>query len=198
MEKIKENFRLAMGFINRFNLQPVPEIYTVWYNYAEGKNESLREEIDSVISSGKEVSFDFILSLHDKYFVSYNEDNVNKIIFDVNNLIMELMEHVSDNSKFFEKGSKKLSFIGERLRNTDDKDGIAEILSTLLKDIKKIRERENNFTSTLKKSEQEFNNLHNELAKLKKEARIDVLTGILNRRGFDENVQQLLQSEDTG
>jgi diguanylate cyclase len=196
MEKVKENFRLAMKFINKFNLYPIPEVYTVWYNYVSGCIESLREEIDIAISSEKEISSEYILELYNKYFVSFNGKNVDKIIFDVNNLIEDLMKHISDNSEFFEKGSENLFFMGERLKNVNNKEGIAEILTTLLKDIKRIRERGNTFTSTLKKSEQEFNNLHNELTKLKKEARIDVLTGIFNRRGFDEEIKQLFKNEE--
>ena len=194
MDKIRENFRLTINYINKFSHKPVPEIYTVWYNYVTGENLALREEIDALINSGKTISFDAISNIYKRYFVSYNEENVNKIIYDVNNLIVELLGHVSENSKFYDEGANKLRYIGEKLKKSNDKDGIKEILSTLVNDIKKIRDKEKSFTSTLKQSEQEFTNLHNELEKLKQEARIDILTGILNRRGFDAEMENILDS----
>ncbi len=196
MDKVKENFRLALLNINKYGLAPVPEVYTVWYSYVDGGINSLREEIDSILKSNEKITFDIILEIYNRYFVSFNEDSVNKIIYDVNNLISELIGHVSENSVFFEQGSEKLSLIGEKLKTTNDKEGVKNIISTLLDDIRNIKKKEDNLSLTLKKSEKEFDNLHNELEKLKKEARIDVLTGLLNRRGFDEEMKNILENDE--
>ena len=64
------NAKEALGCIAKFQTPPTPEVYEVWYRYAEGENEALRDALDYTVNDAKNVTKSDIEQLRRQFFAT--------------------------------------------------------------------------------------------------------------------------------
>ena len=62
-----EFLRLTLGFLAKYNLSATPVNYTVWYEYASGKNPKLKQAIDRMLENNLPLANEHIETLYQKY-----------------------------------------------------------------------------------------------------------------------------------
>jgi len=105
---------------------------------------------------------------------------------------VERLGHMSDSSGSYQR---KIENYAEKLSETDDILQINELLENLMKDthmmqaeIVRSREALIQQRESVESSQEKIRKLQAELTQLSETVRIDQLTGVLNRRGFDEAI----------
>ncbi len=197
MEQIKEYFRLTLKYINKYSHNPLPEVYTVWYEYVVGERVKLREELDYYINANLPISEKFILKLFKKYFTpDFSKEAVN-ILKTIKLKILDLTKVLKNEHEFHNERKENLNNIKSEFHQTD-LEGAKEFLNFLAKEIDMLIEREANFTEIILKSYNDFDSIKEELEQLREESKKDPLTGLLNRRGFDLAIEKILKDEISG
>jgi hypothetical protein len=79
----------------------------------------------------------------------------------------------------------------ERLRDDIGKDSLDQVVESLIGDTTRVRVKTGIYHEHLKKSSEEVERLRGELELVQGLALTDPLTGLLNRRGFDQQMQRI-------
>ena len=86
----------------------------------------------------------------------------------------------------------------ERLRDGSDKESVAEVVESLIDETTRVRVKTEIYHEHLKKSSEEVERLRGELELVQGLALTDPLTGLLNRRGFEQQRQRLCSASAAG
>ncbi len=57
----------ALHLVGEFGTPPTPDIYEVWYRYAEGSNRELVQALDFLVNESKSVSLETLRALHQQF-----------------------------------------------------------------------------------------------------------------------------------
>lgn len=195
MEKSKEYFRLAIKFMNKYSHRPIPEVYTVWYEYVLGERVKLIEELNYYIEANRPISEKYILKLFKKYFTpDFSKEAVN-ILKTIKEKIVYLSKVLKDESSFHSERRENLNNMKAEFEKSEIAD-TEKFLDFLAKEIDLLIEREASFTEIILQSYNDFDSIKEELEQLREESKKDPLTGLLNRRGFDLAIEKILKDEE--
>jgi len=67
----------ALRLVGEFGTPPTPEVYEVWYRYAEGGNEEMRDQLAHAVNDAKSVSVELLSSLHRQFCTMIDPTSMN-------------------------------------------------------------------------------------------------------------------------
>jgi diguanylate cyclase len=180
----------ALRLMEQHGVPPTSENYTVWLTYRLGPNEALREAIDAHISAGEPFTATFNAELYTKYFTAAEASA--QIVLAGERIARDLGQVVS----FLRQAEEKSDDYGRALESaaTDLNRGLAgeqlrQLVSSLAAATLDMANHNQHLTGELKKSSSEINALRSTLDSVRVESLTDALTGLANRRMFDETLR---------
>ncbi len=194
MKTAAEIARKVLPKMGEFEVPLTPQNYRIWFEYYLGTNKNLVEEVEGIINSGNGFTPKINRKLYEKYFEDEEYRKRFKQIQEqartvMKNFLEQVMLTTSSSSEY----TDKLRQYALRLDRVKHFSEIQDILESMKKDTAiMIRS-----TSALQKKLEETTNnaekLRKELKKATREALIDGLTGLHNRKAFDNMLQELYQ-----
>jgi len=192
VERSAEYLRLALGHMAQQSAGLHPVSYAVWYEYVSGRNSELNRELDTFKSSGKKLDDETTLALYTKYVAELDQRKME----DVGGKLQRVIAEMSETSQ---KSHIEAGLYGDVLERWHGKlDRAAGGLNlqsgvdTILRDTHAIRSSIGELRQVLDTSRTEVEQLRQELSRARQEALIDSLTGLLNRKGFDQSIESML------
>jgi diguanylate cyclase len=168
-----------------------PLSYSVWYEYAAGFNPALRAAVDarllqtSVLTDRDiEALFDAHVALRDIESSARMRMQIARMIDHVDGVAVEAGQDV-------QQYGNELDGYRERLRDDIGKDGLGQVVESLIGDTTRVRVKTGIYHEHLMKSSAEVERLRGELELVQGLALSDPMTGLLNRRGFDYQMQRI-------
>ncbi len=195
LARTKELLRLVIAQMGKHDAPFHPVNYAVWYEYMAGINDALNREVNELTTDSKKLDENIVQRLFDKHVSDMTEAKarriegyLNRVLGVVGSSANEAFGQVDRYGTSLTAIDKELAQapmsqetlhlqVGEVLRETR---GMQDVLSTL----------KGHLTATRGEVEQ----LRDELNRLREEVLIDALTGLVNRRGFDERIQHFVAS----
>jgi len=186
----------VITLLTRNGLAPTPRSYHVVFDYLDGQNKALTEEFDDRLNSNRNLTEDFINHLYRKYISSESdnkvlEENANKakkLLSDVAGLIDVLTGDNVDYGKELDSFTQNIS---SNMSNDDD--AIKPILDSILEKTRQVKDKGQAMNKRLEESNSEIIALKGNLEKIKTESSKDFLTGLYNRRAFDEMFKNAIE-----
>ncbi|MFW0777914.1 MAG: GGDEF domain-containing protein [Rickettsiales bacterium] len=177
----------ALALIDQHKLSPNPENYAIWFHYVQGKNQALIREIDTIIDGGIEFGEDNTSYLYNKYILSnIHEKKIENVAAGTQNILQEVQQMVTEFSgetTNYNKGiDKALSDISTNL----EEGNVKSIVQTLVETTKVLKENGAQMSRKLHESNEEINKLKSNLKQTALEAQRDFLTGVYNRKTFEQ------------
>ena len=169
-------------------VEPTPDAYVVWYTYASGQNNSLVESINTRFEEKQPFDSTFMYGL----ITQINEPaaemtdsalNAGKQLSGKMDNIIELISSVSgDTSRF----GKSMQGVSAALTSEISAADLGQVVETIVAATKQMETRSQELEKRLNQSKNEVEELRTNLALARDEAMTDQLTGIANRKAFDE------------
>ncbi|HRJ67804.1 MAG TPA: diguanylate cyclase, partial [Alphaproteobacteria bacterium] len=195
LEKAQEIAVNALERIEVLKLRPVPEMYELWYRYFVGDIEIVRA-IEAYQGKLDEVA------CHQIYRRYMNEavrdEAVKKISDQMQSAIAELAAMVSGAKSAATEYGDNLSDVSDQLTQANSIEDLGKIVTAIVADTKKMVEKNQELEVQLVNSSQQVTELRNNLDTVKKEAMTDGLTGLLNRKAFDQQMLNCVSECETG
>lgn len=193
MDKAREFASAALKSIESRGLLPTPENYELWFVYHSGANPELSRIIDQMLSSDEGVTEEKCYEVFQKFLSGNKVDDtvrnagsqIQKMISDVNNVVGSTREFAQEYNLSLEEVNEKLQ--GERTRAEID-----AILGTLLADTRTMLDQNTFLEGLLKETATTMEKLHKDLEVARKEALTDSLTGLANRKSFDQEMKHMV------
>lgn len=192
---IDEAMRSALDLMGHHGIAPDPRNYAVYFGYFLGRNQALVHDVEALLGEGVPPSEARIQELHGRHFSLEGEtgeirETSRKIHATVNDILESVRQAGRDQSAF---GEKLEGFSGQLSKEISGAQS-AMLVQGILRETQQIMAQNETLESRLNKSTQEIEDLRQHLAEVQREAMTDALTGIPNRKFFDQTLAEEVAS----
>ena len=185
VEKVQEIAVNALERIEVLELRPIPEIYELWYRYFQGDVEIQR----AIEGHQGKIDEDACYKIYRRYLnEAVRDEAVKKISDKMQAAIHELAGMVSEAKTSAGEYGDSLGTVSNKLQSAKSIEDLGEIVATIVSDTKKMVAKNQDLEVQLVNSSKQVTELRNNLDHVKKEALTDGLTGLLNRKAFDQQI----------
>ncbi len=176
-----------------YNVPPSPTNYEVWLAYRLGRHASLKQVLDERIASGEPFSAEVNGEIYERFFTGMRVsaqmvmagEKIARDLAQVMN-VLQAAEHRTDAyGKTLQSAAGDLAQVVEPAQLRDVVSGLAA--ATL-----DMANHNRTLTDQLQKSSREIESLRSNLESVRVESLTDSLTGLANRRMFDETLRMRL------
>jgi len=190
-EQSAELLRMVLPLMARHTAGFHPLSYAVWYEYAAGTNQSLRSSVDERLKQVSVLSDRDIELLFDRHVAMRDIESSGRVRSEIARLVKHVEGVATEAGQEVSHYGQELDGYRERLMDKSDGDELAEVVESLIGETTRVRVKTEIYHEHLKKSSEEVERLRGELELVQGLALTDPLTGLLNRRGFENQRQRL-------
>jgi diguanylate cyclase len=175
-------------------VSPTAQNYEVWLSYRLGALSELRREIDERLARGEAFTDETNQQLHERYFSSARltaqmvatGERIARELNGVISVINAAGETASDYGAELDIAARKLAagVSAEALR---------DMIGGITRATSKMAEQNRDLTQQLQKSSRDMDDMRRTLRQVRAEAMTDALTGLANRKLFDETLRNRLR-----
>jgi diguanylate cyclase len=189
-------FDLAVGYATRavetmarLDIAPYPTHYAIWYDYESGQNPELKRMIDIMLTNGFAFDESKLYDLHEMFFSSAREHQA------LHHTSQRFLETLDDVQQLVATAARDAGVYDTELHSaTGQVEDRNRPLSVLLEQLKThsgvMAERSHRVSLRLQRSATKIRTLERTLEDVRREATIDSLTELSNRRSFDALLRQ--------
>ena len=181
--------RLTIPRMKNLKIPITPENYSVWYEYSSGRTLELNKAIDDLLNNGQEFTSEINRNLYDTYISSRIPQNLlGGIQSETENLLLRLLSELEIMRNGTNHFSDVLKASTKGLEDFGNNKLLAELVANLVAELDEVVKSNNAMEDALKSMTDEVIGLRLEMEKLHGVALTDSLTGVMNRRAFDESI----------
>ena len=200
----EQEFKRALGYANaaldllkRATIPPYPQFYELLYTYATGVNPTLNARINSIFRDG-DPTIDLAERLYNEFLraqdanerISNVSERMSARINSVHRAIDTALSTANALSGVLETADACLS--GEA-----DPEVVRAMATRLLSETRRMQDANRQLEQKLEASREDISALQRDLDDVRREAMLDPLTKIFNRKYFDEGlVKAIVHAED--
>ena len=180
--------RIILKEISELKLPYTPIVYAVWYEYASGKNSELNKDIQATRGKKELIDYQKVLEWF-RHHVSakqllVTEEQTKK----AGSLFDGMTSRLTEAGTRMDRQGDQLKTHIEHLNNASSEADIKNICRGIVLETQQIIDDNTDLKKNIFKTITELDAVKLELRNLKEEAKTDMLTGLLNRRGFEDAV----------
>jgi diguanylate cyclase len=197
-EQSAELLRMVLPLMARHTAGFHPLSYAVWYEYVAGLNPSLRAALDARLAQNPVLSDRDIEVLFDAHVAMRDIDSSARMRAEIARMIDHVDGVALEAGQEVQQYGNELDGYREQLQVDIGKETLNNVVESLIGETTRVRVKTGMYHEHLKKSSAEVERLRGELELVQGLAVTDPLTGLLNRRGFDHQVERVGQGSMQG
>ncbi len=194
MRTAAEIAKKVLPKMGKFEVPLTPQNYRVWFEYYLGTDKNLVEEVEGIINSGQRFTPKVNRKLYEKFFEGEGHNKYLKQIQEQTKTVLkDFIEQVAATTSSSSGYADKLRQYSIRLDKAKYFSEIQDVLESMKKDTAIMIRSTSILQKKLKEATSSAEKLRKELKKVSHEALIDGLTGLHNRKAFDDMLYELCQ-----
>jgi diguanylate cyclase len=176
--------RLALPLMSSQESGVHPLAYAVWFEHLRGRNAALSQALQALTAGGRKLNDAQTQQLYLQHVAEAGAETTQR----VNDELRRLMHDMADSAKATGNQTQRFGQSLERISasthpgETLDAASLAEVVQQT----QEMREAVSALNARLESSQQEIDQLRHEISRVRKEALVDALTGLPNRRAFEQ------------
>jgi diguanylate cyclase len=182
----------AFSRMKKENIAPAPTNFEVWYVYYANINLPMKEEINAIKAQNGKITEQDCSAIYEKYLSEKRHqdlyqkagDQIHTALQDVSSLMNNVRDATTEYSGTLEGVTKKIS-------NVKSPEDIKAIMQSVAADTHRMMEQNKKLEEQLSKSSRAMDELKTDLERVRREAMTDGLTGLSNRKSFDDQIKRL-------
>jgi len=177
--------RKAVEELAAQEIPPNPHNFMVWYEYEAGRNPALANFIERARDKGAKLTPAACREIYDRFFTlqSSEADGWSARIQEAANQIIDTLENAGHDAEQYGAALKDFSGNIQSAENVND---LHRAVQEIVAETKTVDSQIRSLQSKVEESRGEVVQLREELAATRREAMTDSLTGLANRKSFDE------------
>lgn len=185
-----EYIRLALPLMARNGIPATPRHYAVWYDYVSGRNQALKDSIDRVLAEQRSLTAELSDELYDAYFCNSEEKLIEQMRAEVRTLVSAVLQRLADSGDQASHYGNILESYHERLGRDLGRDEFRRLLNDFTVETRAMLEANRRLEQQLQRTNNELDELRQQLETARQEASTDALTGLANRKAFDTALEE--------
>jgi diguanylate cyclase len=195
-EQAAEHLRQALGLLGKLSVAPAPLYYTLFYNYIAGKSVGLNKEVDAMIKEHGALEKEDAVALFQRFFGVGGETLIEDIRTELVGMVAQVLGSLVDIAGKTSLTNKAVASHIDQLADTSKPSEVISAATAILAETREFVTETRQLEAELLSSVEEMHKLKRELSNAKREASIDGLTGLYNRRAFDRRLGELIDGAD--
>lgn len=177
--------------IGRHTLAVSPQNYEVWLTYMTHSSPDLKQVVDKMLASGKPITPEDMEQIYERFFsTTHLSTQVMETGSRIAHEIADALDALKKAGATTERYGATLNVAADSLQNsTIDGDALKRLINVLASATTEMSKQNTNLSHKLVQSSQEMEKLRTSLRQARAEALTDALTGIANRKLFDETLR---------
>ncbi len=185
--------------IGRQILAVSPQNYEVWLTYFTHSSPELRAALDQLIASGKQITPEDMEQLYERFFsTTHLSTQVMETGSRIAHEIADALDALKKAGATTERYGATLNVAADSLQNSAiDGDALKRLINVLSSATTEMSKQNSSLSHKLAQSSVEMEKLRTSLRQARAEALTDALTGVANRKLFDETLRLRKEEADS-
>jgi diguanylate cyclase len=190
---------IALGQIKALRQPAIPRNYEIWYTYATGYVPSLNQMINETLARNGTLSAGDLEEIYSTYLSPIRlTDRIDTLGAKVVDEIEEVMSMIDGAVGRTSTYTQSLADMSNRLGSAADREALRSIVEGLVRSTREMEQTNQSLEVRLKASKQEINLLQQNLETVRNESLMDPLTGLANRKYFDQMLEHAVLDSRSG
>jgi diguanylate cyclase len=190
--RVAEISKSALDYIQKLELLATPETYEVWFTYYARSRPDLIRAIDNLFEKKAQITDLVCSELYNSFLSDYkNEDRIRQTGEQLQDTITSVSDSMLSAKNVTHNYSQKLVDIVTKLNDSSPEDA-KKLIQDTSKETESIILENQKLEEQLKQSTAVVEDLKKDLEFIKREAITDGLTGLSNRKAFDEEIEKII------
>ncbi len=185
----------ALTYLRKNATPAYPQNYELWYTYTSGINPNLNAAVDQALESKGRLKPQDIEDLYDSHLSPVRlRDRLGEVSSDVTSKINEVLALLESSEKNVGGYGDTLRAASNGLGNAKTQAQARSIVERIIAATQEIEAKNAELEHQLSESRAQIEGLHDSLEVIRFESRSDQLTGLANRKAFDESLEQAIEA----
>jgi len=185
--------RRVLPLMSRQRVPTIPQNYAIWYDFVAERNEALAIELQGLIDMGGGFSPELCRRIYEKYYLDEIRNEVGGIQEAVREAVEAVLSELGHLGNDINRFSEVLDKSDRTLEDNPTVGVVREIAGELVRETRIAKERSAEVESTLSTMASELHQVRSQVIALSRDSRTDSLTGVANRRSFDETLKRRIE-----
>lgn len=183
--------KLALAALSKRRISASPNNFAVWYTYYSGAVLGLNRAIESIEESSGDIDAATTAELYHRFLSEVdNSVEVNKAADQLSDKMASVLGDIGEAGKHVGAFGSTLDGALSALKTLDAGDMAKDVIASALQSTRQMADRNARLEKQLTGTIEEITRLREDLEILRREAYTDGLTGIANRKRFDQVLRQ--------
>ena len=190
-DRSAEILRMTLGHMGRHDAALNPLCFTLWYEYAAGINPKLNTAVDRLLAEHPRLGDEDIGKLYDDHIAPPSETAMQQISTELQRVMNGVVQSAHHAGKQAGAFGAQLTDLSAALQSND----MAQLtphINEALAGTAEMQSSAEALQQQVAASQHEISKLRDDLERARGEALLDPLTGVLNRKGFEKQLDALL------
>jgi diguanylate cyclase len=190
-ERSAELLRATIAQMGRHDAACNPRTFAVWYEYMAGTNARLNQAIDAAMRVSPRLGDDAMEQLYSDHVSEVDEAAMRRVAEKLGKVLLEMVQGAA-------RTGDKAGLFGEQLNQLTkvliaaEASQLGPAINAVLAGTADMKDSAADLQRQVIAGRQEIERLHTDLSRARQEVVIDPLTRLLNRKGFDQRLQAML------
>jgi diguanylate cyclase len=193
-QRATELFRLAAPLMLKQQATPNPISFAVWYEHVAGRNTALSREIDALSANGGRLTDADTLDLYQRHLVDAYVAATTSVHDTLSRVMHEAATTIDESRGTAIDFSTELQQRQSVLRGPIERLNLQKAVTEILKETEGVSLSMSDIGRRLATNHAEVERLRDELRQAKELSLIDALSRLMNRRGFDLALDEMVAS----
>lgn len=194
--KSAELLRLVLAHMGKHPAALNPITFTLWYEHVSGINPRLDAALQKLEAEQVVLDDEAVLRLYNQCIAPADGAALERIGNDMQRLMASVVQTATNTGQHAGAFGDQLDHLTATLVG-NEAIRLAPQMQEVLNGVVKMRGSVDVLQQEFQASKDEINRLRQDLDRARSEAYVDPLTGVLNRRGFDQKLQHLVAQPAT-
>jgi diguanylate cyclase len=187
----------AMAAMARLGVAPVPANFLIWYSHCSSRHPELSEALHSLESGGARLTASLCAELYERFFGPTPQTLlINGACARIEAAMARLLEEVDAMSADAGAYGGKLQDFGHGLQAGDGAPPLRGLVAQILGETRKMLARTQHLEGELDRCSKQVKAMRDDVANARREANTDSLTGIANRRRFEDELRRAAEQAE--
>lgn len=190
--------RKVLPLMSQQQVPTIPQNYAIWYDYVCQGDPRLVAELDQRMAEGLAFSPDACETLYEKYFLSPLKAEVAEIQGVMRQAVATMLSELGGLDDDLGSFASVLEAADAALQRSPTPQDLDSLVARLVRETCTTRQRSREVEAALQSMAEELTALRAQVDALSRDSRIDALTGVPNRRAFDEALVRMTREAARG
>ncbi|MDT8310334.1 MAG: GGDEF domain-containing protein [Methylophaga sp.] len=196
-ERTSEYMRLAISMMKKHGIATTPANYAVWYEYVSGNNANLMEALDQQLAEHGLLTEQQSRTLYERFFERENDRNaVLEMRQEMGRILKQVLKFIYTGVNTTDKSNNQLQRMLGRLQPDISKQQLHDLVEEILIETRLVVSTGEILNERLNTAVSEVETLKKLLDDARREAKTDTLTGLANRKAFEETITKAVHDAD--